>query len=374
MTPLSIVIVGSGYRAILFAKVIQRFPEHFHLEYLLCRGQEKADKIAEEGIPTTISKEECRRVGPDFVMVAVNKENIFSVAEEWIRYGVPVLLETPAAATVDELKRLWELNQNHGARIQVAEQYRRYPSMAAGLRMLKEGKAGDPYAVSLSLAHDYHAAGLIRGMLNIGLEPMSLRGKRYRFPVTQTNSRYGPITDGSVKEFERDVVTIEFASGKAAFYDFCGVQYRTFIRARHVNVQGRDGEWNDTVFRYVGENHLPVQEYLCPYLAPEYRSLETEELKEICGSWNPFLLMEEEQDRYAIATMLYDMRRYLEDGTEIYPLREGLEDAYTWLLIQEAVTNPGKEIKSEKMPWQETQPIGLIGEKVQRDGKYKTKQ
>lgn len=361
MSPLSIVIVGSGYRAILFAKVIQRFPEHFHLEYLLCRGQEKADKIAEEGIPTTISKEECRQARPDFVVAAVNRENMLRVAQEWTGYGVPVLLETPAAASVNELNRLWELSQKYGARIQVAEQYRRYPSMAAGLRMLREGKAGEPYAVGLSLAHDYHAAGLIRGMLNIGLEPMVLRGKRYRFPVTQTNSRYGPITDGSVKEFERDVVTIEYASGKAGFYDFCGVQYRTFIRARHVNVQGRDGEWNDTVFRYVGEDHLPVQERILPWLAPEYRCLETEELKGICGSWNPFLVMEEEQDRYAIATMLYDMRRYLEDGTEIYPLREGLEDAYTWLLIQEAVTNPGKEVRSQKMPWQEKEPAGAEG-------------
>lgn len=353
MTPLSIVIVGSGYRAILFAKVIQRFPECFHLEYMLCRTQEKADKVAREGIPTTISQEECRQAEPDFVVIAINRETVFSVAEEWLAYGFPVLLETPPAANAQELKKLWELRQKQGAKLQVAEQYRRYPSVAAGLWMLNEGKAGDPYAVSISLAHDYHGAGLIRGMLNIGLEAMTLRGKRYTFPVTQTNSRYGPITDGSVKEAVRDVVTIEFASGKVAFYDFCGVQYRTFIRARHVSVRGQNGEWNDTVFRYVGKDHLPVEERLMPYLDSKYRCLETEELKKICGRWNPFLVMEEEQDRYAIATMLYDMREYLENGKEVYPLREALEDAYTWLLIQDAVTNPGKEVKSEKMPWQE---------------------
>lgn len=147
------------------------------------------------------------------------------------------------------------------------------------------------------------------------------------------------------------VVQIEFANGKTALYDFAGIQYRTFIRARHVNVQGQNGEWNDSLIRYVREDLLPEMEYLKPYLDPKYKELETGALREICRQWNPVFAMEAEQDEYAIATMMYDMKGYLEETDPGYPLREALEDAYTWILFQRAVEKPWQTIESEPMPW-----------------------
>ena len=247
--PLSFVVVGSGFRSLFYARIAKRFPQFFTLKYLLCRTEEKAQKLnAEYGIPTTTSQELCMEAKPDFVVVAVNRNSVWSVAREWIKAGFPVLLETPVVHTEEELKEAWEMSL-HGAKIQVAEQYHRYPILAAGIKAVKEGLIGDPYGVTLSMAHDYHGASLIRQMLNIEPMAMTLRGNQYRNPVTQTDSRYGPITDGSVTEQERTVVQIEFANGKTALYDFAGIQYRTFIRARHVNVQGQNGEWNDSLIR-----------------------------------------------------------------------------------------------------------------------------
>lgn len=353
MHPLSFIIVGSGFRSLFFARIAKRYPDLFHLNYLLCRTEEKAERLArEQRIPTTTSKELCRKSKPDFVVVAVGRGDVCPVAKEWIEMGFPVLLETPAGETVQELKELWELNQKKGARIQVAEQYHRYPVMAMGLQAVQQGKLGDPYAVALSVAHDYHGASLIRSMLHMtGFESMVLRGSRYTFPVTQTDSRYGPITDGSVKEQDRDHVTIEFASGKVAFYDFANIQYRSMIRSRHVNVRGRDGEWNDTILRYVGEDHLPVEEKLIPYLDPKYQVLETNEIKMICSQWNPSLTLDAVQDEYAIATMMFDMREYLENGTEGYCLADSLEDAYIFTLIHQAAASHGETVVSKKMPW-----------------------
>ena len=354
MVPLSFVVVGSGFRSLFFARIAKRFPEIFEMKYLLCRTEEKAERLAREnGISTTTSVEACVAAKPDFVIVAVNKESICSVAKEWLERGFAVMTETPVGATVEELKELWSLSADRGARIQVLEQYHRYPIMEAGLRAVEMGRLGDPYAVSLSVAHDYHGASLMRRMLRMGFEPMVVRGSHYEFPVTETDSRYGAITDGSVNMKSRDHVTIEFGSGKVAFYDFAGIQYRSFIRSRHVNVRGRDGEWNDSILRYVKEDHLPEMEQLVPFLNPKYRVLETEALREICSKWNPVLALEAEQDEYAIATMLYDMREYLDGGAEVYPLREALEDAYEWLLIQEAVKRPGETVRSERMPWHE---------------------
>ena len=52
--PLSFVVVGSGFRSLFYARIAKRFPQFFTLKYLLCRTEEKAQKLnAEYGIPTT---------------------------------------------------------------------------------------------------------------------------------------------------------------------------------------------------------------------------------------------------------------------------------------------------------------------------------
>ena len=354
--PLTFIIVGSGWRSLFYARIAKKYPEQFQLKYMLCRSQEKADKMAtEHGIPTTTSIDACEEAKPDFVVIAVSKNSICAETIKWAKKGFAVFCETPAAGTLEELKELWDLVQK-GAKIQIAEQYHRYPSMAAGLEEIKSGKLHEPYAVSLSMAHDYHGVSLIRRMLQPD-NPTSLRleylwGEQYTFDVTETDSRYGDITDGRVKRSSRSVITMGFAGGKMAFYDFDGTLYHSYIRTRHVNVQGRDGEWNDTFIKYVDNNHLPQTEGLKSLLRPEYTCLETATLREQSKLWQPTVIMDEEQDEYAIATMMLDMREYIETGKEVYPMAEALEDAYVYLLMQEAVQNPGKRILPQKMPWQ----------------------
>lgn len=355
MKPLSFAIIGSGYRAVFWSKVAKRYPEQFELKYMYCRTREKAERITTEyDIPTTSSIEELEAAKPDFVVVAVSKGSICTVTKEWAQKGYPVLCETPAAMTVEELKELWFLTQN-GAKIQVAEQYHRYPIMLAGVRAIAEGKLKEPYAVRLSVAHDYHGVSLIRRMLQ-PQNPEKLRleyveGRKYTFPVRETDSRYGAIKDGSIKDRERSILTMQFADGKVAFYDFSGVQYRSFIRSRHVNVQGQDGEWNDTWLRYVDEHFEPVTEKVLPWLNPKYNFLETPQLVQESMEWNGAMEMTPVQEEYAVASMMYDMRAYIEDGVEVYPMAEAVEDAYVFLLMEEAQKHPGEPVYPEAMPW-----------------------
>lgn len=352
MKPLSFIIIGSGWRAMFYVRIAKRFPELFSLKYLLCRKEEKAEQIRKEwNISVTLSVEECVKAAPDFVVVAVSKNAIFDVTKEWALKGFSVLCETPAAMTVEQLQEMWELKEQQGARIQVAEQYLRYPVLAAGLKRMQDWQVSEPYAMDLSVAHDYHGVSLIRHMLRTRIEKVKLIGRTYSFPVVETDSRYGPVTDGSVKQRDRTRITMEFASGKNAFYDFSGVQYHSFVRSRHLNVQGQDFEWNDTMFRYVNEKGKVLTEQLLPYIDERYEMLATEELREICSKWNPVLALEEVQDEYAIATMMLDMGRYLEQDIEVYPLAEALEDAYLWILMQQAAVHPGGTIESARMPW-----------------------
>lgn len=348
----SYLIVGSGYRAKFYARIAQRYPALFSAMFL-CRSEEKAALMTQEtGVPAVWTVEEGEAVKPDFVVVAVNKTSITDVSIEWIGRGYPVLMETPAGLTREQLVRLWELHRS-GAKIAVAEQYRRYPDMIAGVQAVAAGKIGTPGSAYLSLAHDYHGMSLLRGMLMVEGESYVIRGERTMHPVTETDSRTGPLPGNPVREKARDTIWVRFDSGKTAIYDFSGVQYHSFIRTRHVVVRGDCGEWCDTVLYHLDENGRPVREELMPVIPDRYRELDTASLRDARRIPRADLSMDNLQDEFAIASMLFDMKEFLETGKEVYPFREALEDAYFRILMEEAFAEPWTERRAEKMPWTE---------------------
>ena len=352
MKKLSFVVVGSGFRAMFYGRIARTYPELFEMKYMLCRSQEKADRIrTQTGFSVTTSKEACEACRPDFVVVAVNKANIADVAEEWVLRGHTVLTETPAGASLEQLERIWELRERCGCRIQVAEQYFHYPSLSVGMKYIERGDIGEPFSLYISAAHDYHGASIMRKYLSVGQEAFAVAAKRFRFPLTETDSREGAVTDGRTTLRERDIALFEFASGKIGLYDFSGEQYHSFIRSRHIIVRGRDGELSDQVLYRLDDRHYPRTKILLPELEPRYRVLETKRIRDYVRMWKPELSLDEIEDEYAIACMLYDMGDYIASGQEIYPLRDALQDAYMWLVLQEAVQKPGKQIHAREMPW-----------------------
>ncbi len=352
MKKLSFVVVGSGFRAMFYGRIARTYPELFEMKYMLCRSQEKADRIrTQTGFSVTTSKEACEACRPDFVVVAVNKANIADVAEEWALRGHAVLTETPAGASLEQLERIWELRERCGCRIQVAEQYFHYPSLSVGMKYIERGDIGEPFSLYISAAHDYHGASIMRKYLSVGQEAFAVAAKRFRFPLTETDSREGAVTDGRTTLRERDIALFEFASGKIGLYDFSGEQYHSFIRSRHIIVRGRDGELSDQVLYRLDDRHYPRTKILLPELEPRYRVLETKRIRDYVRMWKPELSLDEIEDEYAIACMLYDMGDYIASGKEIYPLRDALQDAYMWLVLQEAVQKPGKQMYARKMPW-----------------------
>ena len=356
MQPLSFILVGSGWRAGFYIRIAKRWPQCFQLLGVLCRSEQKVAAVAQEhGVFATTDAAGRAAQKPDFVVVAVSKGGNAAVCEDWLQRGFAVLAETPAACTEEELEHLWALHRG-GAKLMIAEQYSRYPLLAAGLHAVEQGLLGEPEAVTLNLAHDYHAASLIRRMLGhrpgAPLPAVRLTGTRYQYPVEQTDSRAGPVTDGTVQTQTRDRVTLAFDNGKLAFYDFSGVAYHSFIRARHINVQGPKGEWNDTMLRWVDAAHAPHMEQLRPWLDPAYTPLQDGALCELCAPWHPAVHMENWQDEYAIATLMLDMGELSTTGRGGYPLAEALEDAYLWLLMQRACENPGQTIESRPHSWQ----------------------
>ena len=113
-------VIGSGWRSLFYVRIARALPDMFELTALLCRGQEKADRIQNEyGIHTTTSEDEIIASKPDFVVSAVNKSSMSDVVRYWAAKGIPVLSETPAGLDIDILKAIRQDVEN-GARIQVA--------------------------------------------------------------------------------------------------------------------------------------------------------------------------------------------------------------------------------------------------------------
>ena len=210
------------------------------------------------------------------------------------------------------------------------------------------GLIGEPRSAYISLAHDYHAASLIRRMLLTQGEGYTLCGARSAAPVTETDSRYGAILDGREAIETRDQVIVTFDSGKTAVYDFASTQYRSFIRSRHLTVRGSRGEWNDALIYHLDGDNMPRRAPLMPEIPPKYRRLDTQRLRDLRKTWRNELFIDTLLDEYAIATILLDMGDYLAGGPSPYPLEEAVEDARFWLLLSEAVKRPWQAVRRER--------------------------
>lgn len=363
MKKIRFVIVGSGWRSLYYVRISKALPQYFELCGMFCRTKEKADMIAAAyDIHTTTSKEECRKMEPDFVVVAVNKTSIAEVSEEWMDFGFTVLCETPAALDLAVLKELWELHRNRGARLAVAEQYTRYPVYGAMLKVLDRNIIGEPYSINISLAHEYHGASLIRAFLREGMTPFQVTGKTYTFPTTETLSRYERFTDGRIADRKRTVAVFEFADGKMAFYDFDSEQYRSPIRKNYVDVRGCRGEMKDEMFFYLNGDNMPEKaalEIAKHKTITQWENPNLHEVTEIenitfCGDtvYAPaFGLCGLSSDETAVAQVMLDTALYAGGKKELdYPLENALQDAYMAILLQEAVTTQ-KTVKSTVLPW-----------------------
>ncbi len=348
---LSYVIVGSGYRAEYFGRIAKAHPDIFRALFL-CRSREKADKMtADTGIAATTDEKECISFRPDFAVIAVDRAHVAQVAEELINKGFPVVTETPAGDTPEQLLRLWEL-EKQGAKIVCSEQYHRQPVLMSGLSAVKEGLIGEPSSMYISLVHEYHAASLIRRALMVPVgESFTLRAVSQKSRVVKTDSRTSAFWDNEETDVSRDTALVTFASGKFAVYDFDSVQYRSFIRARHLSVRGSRGEWSDAMLLYADEHGVPQRRLLNADISARYRCLDTQTLRDRRKIPSSELNCDTAQDEFAIASILLDMDGYLKGGPSPYPLSEALEDAYFAVKLKEALSSPHTPITSDRMPW-----------------------
>ena len=312
----------------------------------------------ENGIHTTTSESECIGYRPDFVVVAVSKASIAEVSLHWLNMGFCVLSETPAALDIETLVRL-RAAVNEGAKYVVCEQYRRYPTLSALLKIARSGMLGELCCLNLSVAHEYHGASLMRAFLDIsGFEDFSVSAKTYEFPTTETLTRYDCFNDGRVSPKKRTVATFEFSCGKVAIYDFDAEQYRSPIRKNTIKLQGVRGELIDDRVYYLNGSNEGVESPV----SVSSRIVQTSSNNPNLSSFNeiqdiifedksvytpPFGLCGLSEDETAIACMMNDTALYsMGLGSSPYEPDEAILDAYMAILLQRAIVS-GKTEKSD---------------------------
>ena len=293
-------------------------------------------------LPTFTSLDAClRELQIDFVLTATPRSVTPHVISEAVDRGLPVLAETPPAADLDGLRELWSAVGDSGL-VEVAEQYLMMPSHAARAAMVATGAIGTPTQVQVSSTQQYHAVALIRGLLGAGRGQVSVRATRFSAPLVQPLSRAGWTDDEEPHPTTTTIATLDFGDGRSGVYDFTEQQTRNQLRFRRLTVRGSLGELhNDEVVHMAGPRTLvrtPLVRRQTGYdldligYDTEHISLGSEVLYR-----NPYPGRRWMDDEIAMATLLERTADWVRgEGSEPYPLAEGIQDQQVALAIEES--------------------------------------
>lgn len=350
-------LIGSGWRAEFYIRIAKMAPEQFHLTAVLVRDPAKGAAFAKKfQVKVVNTLDALLEDEPEFVVLSIKRGIVTDYLLDLFERGIPVLTETPPGEDMESLHRLWAAYEKYQPKVQVAEQYFVQPLYAAWYQAIQDGMIGRVENISISALHGYHGVSMIRRMLGTGFLNCTMYGKRYHYEVTETYGRDGMCFDGEKFLCPRDRVTMEFEDGSVAYFDFSDpAQYHSFIRTRQLNIQGDRGEIDDLTIRYLTQDNIPVTQELNRIDLGVYGNQEWSHYALMLGEKflyrSPFANARWNDDEIAVATLLARMAEYVSGGEEVYSLRDGLQDMYLCLKMEEAMAAEYAPVKTQTQPW-----------------------
>jgi predicted dehydrogenase len=363
MKPIRFGVVGAGWRAAFFFRIVAAMPEQFALAGAVTRDQAKGARLeAEYGaaeLKTFRSVEallDASDVAPEFLVSSVSSAANYEVNRSLVGLGLPILSETPPAGTVEQLRALWDEVQTAGARVQVIEQFHRQPLHAARIEAIRQGRIGPAHTAYLSVCHGYHGTSLLRRFLDVGFDEARITGAGWQDRVLDPGGRDGPPAQPEVKALAQQMALLDFGAGKQALFDFVGAQYFSPIRSQRVCVRGERGEIVDqTLFGYASEGEPLALPFRRVEAGPN-GNLEGLHLKgiQLGENWvyrNPTVPARLPDEEVAMADMLLRMGSWARrDGPAPYALAEAMQDHYLGLLIR-AACEGGEPQSAVRQAW-----------------------
>ncbi|MDF2924167.1 MAG: oxidoreductase [Paenibacillaceae bacterium] len=350
------IIGGAGYRAQYYLRIARALPERFQISGMVVRDEDKGKAMEVQwGVNVYRSLEQLlERESPDFAVVSVNPAAGMDYLLRLAELGLPALAETPPASDLAGLEQLYEQTAACGARIQVAEQYQFHPIQEARLALIASGRLGRVTETTVSISHLYHAVSLIRRMLGISFEEVTIRAMRFESRWVNGPTRAGPPAEDRLIASRRDLAWLDFG-GRLGIYDFTKDQHRSWVRSNHLSVRGERGEIFDNRVLIQQESTVPLQLELKRVNKGEWENAEGYFLQGIlCGDqWlyeNPFAPARLYDDEIAIARCLQKMADYAAGGPAFYGLAEASQDHYLGMMIEQAI-HTGETVTTTKRNW-----------------------
>jgi predicted dehydrogenase len=353
VTPTPFAIVGGGWRAAFFLRIAEALPERFRVSGVLTRDPARRAAVAAGfGVATPGSLSDLLHDAPSFVVLATPWPVTPALLRELTDLGVPALAETPPAPDLDGLRALAPLALR--GRIQVAEQYRYQPLHSARLAVARSGRLGQVSQARVSAAHGYHGVDLLRRLLDLDAEPLTITAHRFVSPIVAGPDRSGPPAEERMLDSEQVVAFLD-AGDRLGVYDFTPDQYFSWIRASRVVVRGERGEIVDRSVRSLLDHRTPAVADLVRHDAGQDGNLEGFYHKgyTLGDEWvyrNPFVPARLADDEIAVAACLAGMSDWLEGGPDVCSLADAAQDHYLGMCIDEAALT-GRPVTTAGHVW-----------------------
>ena len=326
--------------------------------FRLCGVVEK-DKVLRESVHNEFgvlvfadSESLLRNEKPDFAVLAVSYADMADVAEEWADLGIPLLMETPPAGSIDRLNSLYSKLRSH--KVQVAEQYQFQPMHSARLKLIEMGLLGDVYSVRVGFNNKYHSISILRLALQTGFRLPSVYATRFSHQMTEGPGRGGdPVADRLVNA-DQLIFHLDYGD-RQGISDTEDNQHRSWIRFLQIVVRGTRGEINNDEILYLRDYLTPCHLKIEPVRKGTGGNMEGMYLQGIRAGndWiyrNPFGQVRLYDDEIAIAECMYRMKDYLLNDVSFYSLGEACHDQYLSILCEESIKQ-GQKVQAERQPW-----------------------
>lgn len=348
-------IIGGGWRAEFFIRVAQALPERFAVSSVMVRDPAKAQAFAARmNVRTCNTMDELLAdKAIQYVVLSVPCVAHPQILAELAERKMPVLCETPPGRDVPEMQQVHALLAK-GLRIQIAEQLHLRPLHAARIALARSGVLGNVQQAQVAIAHGYHGISLIRRLLGITFEDVTITARRVNSSIVVSPGRQGPPTEDKMEKVMQELAWLDFGDRFATF-DFAGPQYFSWVRSVRMLVQGDRGEIHNDELRYLKDFRTPVYTKLIRQNAGENDNLEGFYFKGIQAGdqWvytNPYIPARLSDDEIAVASCMEKMGQYVQGGPEFYSLAEGCQDNYFARLIMQAGRS-GEKVTSTRQVW-----------------------
>ena len=349
-------VVGTGWRAGFFVKIMQTLSDSFEISSVVYRSSQGRERAASWAVPLTDSHDALLDKGPDFVLLCSDKENMEGLMKFYTGKNMPLLVETFRAENIEQLRRIH--GEFGGAKIQSAEQYHLQPLNAAKIALAHSGLLGNVYQVQTSIPNGYHATAVIRKIMSTGRRcPDSIRAFSYKHKMVGGPGRQGDPVEK--KLVEANQVLFQFDWGdRQALNDVEDNQHRSLFRSQHWLIRGDHGEVRAEDVCYIKDLLTPCTFTLERVTGGAGPNLEGLYLRGVRGGdhgWyykNPFMPARLFDDEIASASTLANMASFVKGGESLYGLEESIMDQYMAMLIETAQREE-KPIKVKAEAWTE---------------------